>query len=666
MAMFIVFLLVSNLYLKSQSNTVFLTFEKQGETRVKTNNYEISNIKSKNGEGAVFLDKTKEFGPTLSFYNLPKTWIKSTVWKQGKGGGIVCSIEKNNYYQVEHTVIKTEGEWQQIEAYFLIPNITNEEELKIYLFNNQHSPIYFDDFKIEFMDEYPYSDFEKLPFIDLSISDDDLLKIDETQKLARKRGLIPSSNKKWMSIILNEGDGNSSAKARIKGDWLDHIENDKWSLRIKITDSSSVFNGAKTFSIQHPKTRSYLKEWLLHKVLEDEDVLTTKYDFVWVKRNGKSKGIYAFEQHFDKYLLERQNRKEAPIFKFNEDGFWEIIQLQIDSPSVKTKQQYYLLQIAEIECFKKKKTFNDSLLKAQFEKGSKLLNEFRLLNPDVLNYLDIEKFAKYIALTDVFENYHSLAWINLRFYLNPATGLIEPVVYDGYEDKPSAPFNSTPIVGYIDSGHDTIYNLPQGIITQLFQSAQFRKEYYHCLNEYSSVNFLNEVFEKYDDDITSLTIELQKEFKSYSFHREDYYKKAETVRTVLEYGKDKHLMSDKNQVQYYSMWKRREDNKSTSPSLTSHVLFPSIALKAKYVKDKLKLYNYHPQSIKIYAFVNNKGMVVDLPEPIVLNHYDPLKSVPESVLDILDIEKILYKVEGKTHQTKVNNRMRLSLNLNKN
>jgi len=35
--------------------------------------------------------------------------------------------------------------------------------------------------------------------------------------------------------------------------------------------------------------------------------------------NGQDMGVYAFEEHFDKLLIESNNRREGPIVKFSEN-----------------------------------------------------------------------------------------------------------------------------------------------------------------------------------------------------------------------------------------------------------------------------------------------------------------------------------------------------------
>ncbi len=45
-----------------------------------------------------------------------------------------------------------------------------------------------------------------------------------------------------------------------------------------------------------------------------------------MKVNGERRGIYAYEEHFAKHLIESRNRREGPIIKFDETAIWEMNQ----------------------------------------------------------------------------------------------------------------------------------------------------------------------------------------------------------------------------------------------------------------------------------------------------------------------------------------------------
>ena len=68
-------------------------------------------------------------------------------------------------------------------------------------------------------------------------------------------------------------------------------------------------------SIQQPKTRDFLYEWLL-KVLE-EKLISHRTKYLETVVNGNSLGIYFFEQH-SKELIEN-NKEEGPIIGLNKN-----------------------------------------------------------------------------------------------------------------------------------------------------------------------------------------------------------------------------------------------------------------------------------------------------------------------------------------------------------
>ena len=43
---------------------------------------------------------------------------------------------------------------------------------------------------------------------------------------------------------------------------------------------------------------------------------------------------------------------------------------------------------------------------------------------------DVKLFAKTFAILDLFGHHHAAAKHNIRFYLNPVSGLIEPIPFD--------------------------------------------------------------------------------------------------------------------------------------------------------------------------------------------------------------------------------------------
>ena len=145
-------------------------------------------------------------------------------------------------------------------------------------------------------------------------------KLENKAEEAKNIGFLISNPNDFVNATLTHEKRALKAKVRLKGDELDHLKNKKWSFRVKIKNDET-FNGMNTFSLQSPKTRNFIHEWVYHKLLEKENLPPLQYLFVKLDLNGKDLGIYALEEHFDKQLLESNGFKEGPIIKYF-DSVW--------------------------------------------------------------------------------------------------------------------------------------------------------------------------------------------------------------------------------------------------------------------------------------------------------------------------------------------------------
>ena len=58
------------------------------------------------------------------------------------------------------------------------------------------------------------------------------------------------------------------------------------------------------------------------------------------------------------------------------------------------------------------------------------MREYRDQKRAAEEIFDLEQWARLFALSDIFGVRHGLIWHGLRFYYNPVTGLLEPIVFD--------------------------------------------------------------------------------------------------------------------------------------------------------------------------------------------------------------------------------------------
>ncbi len=270
------------------------------------------------------------------------------------------------------------------------------------------------------------SNFYKIDKINLEIGFDDILKIEKIRKEAidteRETNGLPSSDKMpqiKVNIIFNEK--KYRGDIRLKGDRRIHWEDkEKSSYKIELDRNQYIF-GIKKFSLQKPRARNYIHEWIFHKLAEDLDIIKLKYEFLNLSINGEDKGLYVLEEGFGKELIERNKRRNGPIFSLDEDL---TTNLEIENGSENIVFEIY-----------NKQFWNKSENKDILNIASQKLRDFldKKISPEEV--LDLKKWASYFAIIDLTSTYHGSLLKSVKFYYNPINGLFEPIPFDGHRLK---------------------------------------------------------------------------------------------------------------------------------------------------------------------------------------------------------------------------------------
>ena len=166
------------------------------------------------------------------------------------------------------------------------------------------------------------SNFIKLEKIDLEIKFDNSLILENIRNNAIKEGKLPSSDlNKKVNFKLQYNNEKYPGDIRLKGDRKVHfIDKEKSSYKIELDKENYIF-GVSKFSLQKPRIRNYVHEWIYHQMAKDFNLIKIKYDFLELSINGEDKGLYVLEEGFGKTLIERNKRRNGPIFGLNEDLF---------------------------------------------------------------------------------------------------------------------------------------------------------------------------------------------------------------------------------------------------------------------------------------------------------------------------------------------------------
>jgi hypothetical protein len=365
----------------------------------------------------------------------------------------------------------------------------------------------------------------------------DYAKLEQKREEALLSKVLIASDDDWVSAKIKLGDEEEDVRLRLKGDWTDHLEGDKWSFRINVKGDKTL-NGMEVFSIQDPATRVKLSEYLYHRALGLEDIISLRYEFIDVTINGDHKGIYALEEHFDKRLIENNNRREGVFIKFDEDLLrdYQLQELEASGNSILGRDFY---SISSIDTFQSGSINGDPIKSAEFNRAKDLLESFRQGKLKTSDVFVVNKLSTYYALTTVLGTVHGSGWHNGRFYYNPVISKLEPIGYDG--SARSSTFKSELLVGHHPScvkveGFDVDRECDVDLSDfeeNLFSDPIFFEAYASELERISSKDYLDNLFEILNDDLKRNLRIIHKDNPTYHFPKNIFYYNAGYVERLL-------------------------------------------------------------------------------------------------------------------------------------
>ena len=360
-------------------------------------------------------------------------------------------------------------------------------------------------------------------FLDIPFSSMEQIK--EKRQEALEVGILFSEDNDYVPGSIRYNDSRSlGMKLRLKGDWTDHLEGDKWSFRIQIENDQGAVLGMRRFSLQAPETRLFVYEWAYHQNLLAETILTTRYHFVNVIVNGEYKGIYGLEESFTEDLLESQERREGVIIRLNEDYMWSNWG-RFENPGLlfdtaRSEVGIFLngsSNSTNIDSYRTSRIDNDETLSSEAQTAIELLHGLRegfLEHEDVL---DEELWGRYYAITDLWGAGHGTAWHNERFYYNPLTGLLEPVAYDGMALR--------------NPNHRLAEVFYSGLF---FNSPNIQKIYMETLEKLLSDDYRAVLEEQIGDDVTVYATLLAEEYEDTEYtYIEELWSNLDLRREIL-------------------------------------------------------------------------------------------------------------------------------------
>ncbi|MEM9544637.1 MAG: hypothetical protein AAGA77_01620 [Bacteroidota bacterium] len=478
-------------------------------------------------------------------------------------------------------------------------------------------PSYFDDFSIR-VKEFDSTRVEVVEFseVELQINKVNFQKIKDKRDAARKRGLLISSRADLVDADMRLDSMTMACRVRLKGDLMDHLSGERWSYRIELKGDER-WNQMKKFSVHYSAARSHLAEWVMHQMMKKEGIISPNTDFLRLKVNTKDMGIFAYEHHFENEMLEENKRLVAPIIKHNDNGFWENIKGDL--------KKYNWVPSTQMELFNKEND-NQKSFADLYQYGHDQLYYFLFKGKAVDEVFDIDRMAKYYALIEIGHGTHAQLLTNIRFYVNPVSGLLEPVGYDFYgSNMPKINEDWRPI-GQWENGENIHERSMTGsnYMVRLFADSTFFEKYMQYVVEFTDPDYLKRRFDelKFGIKIRNDYINTDTIYKDYVYDFFGQFKKAKYTRAKL---------------------------------------FPLTNVSLKSYRDpsnrNVHLQSFHYFPLKVLGYTSSKGKWM-LDKPIIMNGYSPNSSLrtyemecahnpKEIIFQTLGVDSIFYHKVSK-------------------
>lgn len=259
----------------------------------------------------------------------------------------------------------------------------------------------------------------------ITISENDYNAIKRIRQQAFDDEYYVRDKDKYFPATIQWHDSIYKVKLRLKGDMLDHLDSEKWSYRIFVNGNRKILD-MTSFSIQHPKTRNFIWEWVYHEMMKKEGIIALDYKFIKVTINDSNYGIFAMEEGFNDHILVKNKRKSGTILKFDEEKYWQ--QLYKKNTNEPLNNNKFFIESKIISTAKNDTSFD---IVNQTKTLIMILDSFKNGKINSSEIFDINIVCNYLAISEILGARHGLNWINQRMYFNAISKKIEPIAFDG-------------------------------------------------------------------------------------------------------------------------------------------------------------------------------------------------------------------------------------------
>ena len=424
----------------------------------------------------------------------------------------------------------------------------------------------------------------KYESLKININFENFDKIKEDRQIALDHGVLTNPREIPGTIVYKNKRYRSDI--RLKGDLGNHWRvNKQWSLKVELKDGKSI-NGMKEFSITKLIERRVPDNLIISNQFIRDGLISPKFKIYKTIVNGQNWGIMIAEEQFSNVFFENRKLKDGLIFKLSNEAS-DKLSWYSEKQNIKLNKLLINKQDkVEIDIFNKKKINKYKHLQDQetlIRSIRELLNSNASLDKKsilIKKYFDVNKFAKLYANVAVFNTFHSLARLNLRYYLNPYNLIIEPIPTDnGYD-----------LVSDKTDDYKTMLESVNIIYLSLFSDDNFKKAYNASLL-----------------DIKSNVKKIKEDSNQICNNFEEYCNKIINFKNLENHIANLIILGDeilpKNDLKEKKKIKINFFKNSTTNQEMAALKIYNKYIYARLFDDYLKVYNYTLDEIKVKNLV---------------------------------------------------------------
>ena len=341
---------------------------------------------------------------------------------------------------------------------------------------------------IEYFSKLPFQNFSeirnsyinknRLPYLNIKLPFDEYSIILNDRLDAVKKGYL--SNPSWAKGEIKDSQSSKKIRIRLKGDLGDHwLASKRMSTRVKFIKDSGNSNsilGMREFSLHKLRSRQYPYEYLFSDLLESMGYPFVKHKIVNLKFNNENWGLMDMQEHFGSVMLEKNKLRDSLIYRFSDDKNWLIYQKnnELNNQSSIPPEDYWLSH---------PRLFYSLTGNSISKLNSVQLNQHFYIAKALMqdNYQEIlfneRSLSEIEEILSIWGNFHPIANTNARYYFNPFTLKLDPLMQD-----------QSIFLNINSKGRESIYQVTQGFLNPNLLNEKNRKDLHK--STFDSINKL--------------------------------------------------------------------------------------------------------------------------------------------------------------------------------